>query len=109
MFDDRWTPETASTATLPRASFTSKINNYADSDLWLADASYLRLKNIEIAYKLNIPFLKKAGIKQLRIFGSGYNLLTIDKLKIADPESNTGKNPEYPVMRVFNLGLRVGF
>ena len=109
MFDDRWTPETASTATLPRASFASKINNYADSDLWLADASYLRLKNIEIAYKLNIPFLKKAGIKQFRIFGSGYNLLTIDKLKIADPESNTGHNPEYPVMKVFNLGLRVGF
>lgn len=109
MYDNRWTPETASTATLPRATLTGKTNNYYDSDLWLADASYLRLKNIEVSYKLDIPALKKIGINQFRIFANGYNLLTFDKLKIADPEANTSSRPVYPVMKVFNLGLKVGF
>lgn len=109
MYDNRWTPETANTATLPRASFASKINNYTNSDLWLADASYLRLKNIEVSYKLDIPGLKKIGVNQLRIFANGYNLLTFDKLKIADPEANTSDRPVYPVMKVFNLGLKIGF
>lgn len=109
MYDNRWTPETASTATLPRASFAAKTNNYINSDLWLADASYLRLKNIEISYKLDIPELKRIGINQLRIYANGYNLLTFDKLKIADPEANTSTRPVYPVMKVFNLGLKIGF
>lgn len=40
-------------AKAPAISFTNKVNNYRDSDLWLRDASYLRLKNVEIGY--NFP------------------------------------------------------
>lgn len=109
MYDNRWTPETAATATLPRATLDNKINNYVDSDLWLVNANYLRLKNIEMSYTFDSKSLKNVGVDQFRIFLSGYNLLTFDKLKIADPESNTGMNPEYPVMRVFNLGIKIGF
>lgn len=53
--------------------------------------------------------MEKCGIKQLNLFANGYNLLTFDKLDIADPESPTGNAPKYPLMRVFNLGLKVGF
>lgn len=50
-FDNRWTPETAATATLPRASFSSEGNNTVDSRLWIVDSSYLRMRNIEVGYK----------------------------------------------------------
>lgn len=109
-YENRWTPETAATATLPRASFTSKANNFSGSDLWIIDASYIRLKNIEVSYRFDFPFMNKIGINQLRLFANGYNLLTFDKLKIADPESKTGGNqPSYPLMRVMNVGLKIGF
>lgn len=106
---NRWTPENAENAKYPRASFLSKKNNYSNSDLWIVDASYLRLKNVEVSYRFNFPLMKKMGINQLRLFANGYNLLTFDKLKISDPESPTGNMPGYPLMRVFNLGLKVGF
>jgi TonB-linked SusC/RagA family outer membrane protein len=109
-FDNRWTPETAATATLPRASFAARANNYDyNSDLWLMDASYLRLKTIEVSKTFNIPYLKKMGITQFRVFGNAYNVLTFDYLKIADPETQTSSRPTYPTMRIMNIGLNVAF
>ena len=86
-FTDRWTPETAATAKLPRATIDGVKNNYRDSELWVKDASYLRLKNIEIGYNFRLPFMPKIGMEKMRVFMTGYNLLTFDKLKISDPES----------------------
>ena len=109
-YDNRWTPETATTATLPRPSFAAVANNYDfNSDLWLKDASYLRLKTIEVSKTLSIPFFKKMGISQFRIFGNAYNVLTFDYLKIADPETQTSSRPTYPTMRIMNVGLNVSF
>lgn len=109
-YDDRWTPETAATATLPRASFDSFSNNYGfDSNLWLKDASYVRLKTIEISQTINFPFLKKLGITQLRFFGNAYNMLTFDYLKIADPETQTSSRPTYPTMKIMNAGFNISF
>lgn len=108
-YENRWTPETAATATLPRASIQAKSNNIAGSTLFLVDASYIRLKNIEVGYNFNFEFMKKAGISSLRLFANGYNLITLDKLKIADPESRTSDRPNYPLTKVFNVGLKVGF
>ena len=109
MYDDRWTEETAATAKLPRASIDGLNNNYRDSELWIKDASYLRLKNIELGYNFQLPFMKHIGMETLRVFITGYNLLTLDKLKISDPESLNGNVPKYPVMRVVNFGVNVGF
>ena len=108
-FTDRWTPETAATAKLPRATIDGVKNNYRDSDLWVKDASYLRLKNIEIGYNFRLPFMPKIGMEKMRVFMTGYNLLTFDKLKISDPESMSSGVPQYPVMRVINFGLNVSF
>lgn len=108
-FTDRWTPETAATAKLPRATIDGVKNNYRDSELWVKDASYLRLKNIEIGYNFRLPFMPKIGMEKMRVFMTGYNLLTFDKLKISDPESMSSGVPQYPVMRVINLGLNVSF
>ena len=108
-FTDRWTPETAATAKLPRATIDGVKNNYRDSELWVKYASYLRLKNIEIGYNFRLPFMPKIGMEKMRVFMTGYNLLTFDKLKISDPESMSSGVPQYPVMRVINFGLNVSF
>ncbi|WP_461641989.1 SusC/RagA family TonB-linked outer membrane protein [Labilibaculum euxinus] len=108
-YKQRWTPETASTAKLPRATLAHKTNNYQSSDLFLVDASYLRLKNIEIGYKLNLPVFQRAGIDNCRLYLSGYNLLTFSKFKLGDPESKTSSRPAYPLTRVINLGLKLAF
>lgn len=108
-FTDRWTPETAATAKLPRATIDGVKNNYRDSELWVKDASYLRLKNIEIGYNFRLPFMPKIGMEKMRVFMTGYNLPTFDKLKISDPESMSSGVPQYPVMRVINFGLNVSF
>jgi TonB-linked SusC/RagA family outer membrane protein len=107
--DGRWTPETADQAIYPRLSYSAAKNNYAPSDLWVKDASYIRLKNIEFAYTFNKSFLKKAGIQQLRLFANGYNLLTFDKLKIIDPEERTDDYGDYPLLKVVNVGVNINF
>ena len=84
-----------------------------DSDLWLRDASYLRLKNVQVGYNIRGGGLQRYGISNLRISATGQNLLTFDHIKVFDPEasgisSNMGIY-NYPLMRVFNLGLNFTF
>ena len=109
MIDDAWTPEKGNAAKAPAISFEHKSNNYIDSDLWLRDASYLRLKNVEIGYSLPKKVVEKMHLDRLRIYASGYNLLTFDKLKIVDPESKPSDQSMYPLVMVFNFGLKLGF
>jgi TonB-linked SusC/RagA family outer membrane protein len=108
-YEQRWTSEASATAKLPRATIAHKVNNRADSDLFLVDASYLRLKNIEIGYNFKFPLLKKAGITNCRFYVNGYNLLTFSDFALGDPESRTSDRPNYPLTKVFNAGLRLGF
>ena len=109
--ENRWTPETASTATQPRFSFDHRSYNYSKSSLWVIDGSYIKLKNLNVGYNFTgRPLLKKIGISQLGIKFTAYNLLTFDKFKIMDPESNPNKdNDTYPVIKIFNLGLNLTF
>ena len=109
MADGRWTPETADRATFPRMTLTGGANNNRNSDFWLRDASYLRLKNLEAGYNFKGNFLKKFGVSNLRTFINGANLITITKLDITDPESRTGDDSEYPLTKIYNFGLRVTF
>lgn len=106
--DNRWTPENVN-AEYPRLTFANRINNNRDSDLWMRDASYLRLKNLEIGYNAKPGFLEKYGIKNLRVYANGYNLLTFDKLKISDPEQKTDNRPDYPLIRIYNVGVNLNF
>lgn len=108
MVDDAWTPEKGNGAKGPAISIRSKSHNYQNSSLWLRDASYLRLKNIELGYSLPKTVIRALHLNSLRVSLSGYNLLTFDNLKVSDPEVNAdGK--AYPLMKVINFGLRVGF
>lgn len=109
-YDLRWTPENREGAVYPRASFDATANNYnRNTDLWMRDASYLRLKNLELGLNVNNKFTKSLKMKQMRVYVNGYNLLTFDKLKLADPETRTSDRPTHPVMRIVNLGLNINF
>lgn len=112
---DRWTPATAATATYPRIGLNSNINNISYqtvSDFWFVDASYLRLKSLEIAYQLPMAWLQKTRVIQnARIYGAGYNLVTIDKMGKfqQDAEIANGTGGAYPNTANFNIGLQLGF
>ncbi len=108
MIDDAWTPEKGNSAKAPAFSFSGASNNYRNSDLWLRDASYLRLKNVEMGYTLPKTLTRKFHVEQLRIFASGFNLLTFDRLKVCDPET-TSATDQYPIVSIVNLGLKLSF
>jgi hypothetical protein len=65
------------------------------------------LKNIEIGYNLPTSINRKLGIDGLRIYVSGMNLLTLDKLKLYDPELEAGTS--YPLSKIVNAGLTLTF
>jgi TonB-linked SusC/RagA family outer membrane protein len=101
---ERWTPATAATATYPRLSVGTNPNNDVPSTFWLANASFLRLKNAEIGYNFTGGILKKANLKSVRVFVNGLNLLTFSSFDRADPETPFAN---YPVQKVINGGVSV--
>lgn len=101
-FDNRWTPLTANTAIYPRLTTESNANNYRNNTVWLADRSFLKLRNVEVYYKL--PAF--AMVQNAKIYFRGVDLLTVDKIKISDPESY---GIAYPLTKSFHVGLTVGF
>lgn len=108
---NRWTPATAATATYPVLHYGPYPNNKnAQNSLFLADASYVRLKTVELGYSLPSYILKKVGFTKTRFYVQGLNLITWDKLKKfdVDPETNTGGD-WYPIQRVVSLGIEVTF
>ncbi|MDR1153761.1 MAG: TonB-dependent receptor [Bacteroidales bacterium] len=109
-YDNRWTSsETTNENTLPRASQLSGSNNYAASSLFIRDASYLRLKNFQIGYNFSGKWMKTLGLKQFRVYSTGYNIFTWSKLKVLDPEMYTRERSDYPVMRIINFGINATF
>lgn len=109
-YENTWTKENPSQdAAYPRATWTSKTNNYADSQLFEANASYLRLKTLQVAYNFHFPFMKKLKMNTCQLMFSGYNLLTITDFKWGDPESRVSGAPTYPLSKTYSLSLKVGF
>ncbi|MCC8144479.1 MAG: hypothetical protein LUD02_09755 [Tannerellaceae bacterium] len=107
--DNRWTPDN------PDASYPRTFNR--DEEYWrsqqntffLKSTDYIRLKNIELGYTVPRALVSKARIQNLRIYVSGFNLLTFDKLKVFDPEGTSSTGQFYPQQRVYNVGATVTF
>ncbi|WP_259069291.1 SusC/RagA family TonB-linked outer membrane protein [Mucilaginibacter sp. X4EP1] len=73
-------------------------------------AAYVRLKSAELGYTLPKSVLTHLGIRGVRLFVNGYNLLTWTKLKYVDPEHPSGSYGYlYPLDKLFNVGLNVKF
>jgi hypothetical protein len=107
IYEGRWTEATAATAELPRVSTLSVTNNYTtDSSLWLRNAAYLRLKNIQLGYTFDLPALKKAKIRGLTVYATAENLWTLDSYKISDPDNT---NSSYPLQTIATFGVNLTF
>lgn len=109
-YNECWTPENQLGAKYPRPSEESESWNSEDSTLWLVDASYLRLKSLNLGYTITKgKLLDKLGISSLGLTFSGYNLLTFSPLKYLDPESNPDRMGDYPLVKLYSLGLKLNF
>ena len=115
-----WTAQNSNT-TMPRAAIGApdqgiQFNVLPQTDRWLENGSYLRLRNIELGYNLPKGALSRAGFTNTRIFVSGQNLLTFTKYTGLDPDI-TGvniferglDNGQYPALRILTAGINIGF
>lgn len=103
-----WTPERTD-ARFPRP-LKFDLRNVATSDRLLIDASYVRLKNVQLAYSLPTPLASKLRLSRIRAYVSATNVFTISKLNEwnLDPEVGSGRGVYYPQTALYTLGLNLG-
>ncbi|PPL02082.1 TonB-linked outer membrane protein, SusC/RagA family [Parapedobacter indicus] len=110
IWNERWTPENNdANAIIPRQKLGQSTNNW-NSDFWNRDASYLRLKNLSFGYTFDAKMVQSIGIKGLRIYFAGVNLLTLNPLGKygLDPESpDATRGWTYPIQKTYSLGLNL--
>jgi hypothetical protein len=83
--------------------------NYVTSDFWILNASYLRLKNVQLGYTFPKNITNPLGVDYLRMYCTGENLFTFKSYRKGwDPEINTG-GAYYPIMSTFTVGVNVQF
>ena len=109
-WDNMWTHNNTS-GTLPKLDGNDLTDAMQISTRNMFDASFLRLKNIILAYKLPNEVINKLGMSNARFYVNGTNLLTMAKYKIADPEVNQygTRGWELPFGKSFTVGLELGF
>jgi TonB-linked SusC/RagA family outer membrane protein len=109
---DSWTP-TNTSAAYPRVLIDYSENNPASnpSSFWIRNASYVRLKNLQVGYTLPQQWANAIHIKKLRVYYSGQNLLTFTQFyKWVDPEIPMGEDGStYPQVKVNSIGLSATF
>lgn len=105
-YENRWTKNNPG-AKYPRLTSAGSTNNYNTNSLWLADASFLKLRTLEIYYQVPEKLLKKGNILSgLKVFARGHDLFSWDKINIMDPES-VGAN--HPTMAQLSFGVNLSF
>jgi hypothetical protein len=109
---DYWTP-TNTGAKYPRLVSGEAENNKKFSTFWLMNATYLRLKNLTLGYRLPKSLCSKLHIASCRFYVTGLDILTIDNVKPLDPEAgnnlNTNGEFPYPRMKNFQGGIDLNF
>lgn len=107
---NRWTPETAETATYPRLTAGGNMYNYGNnwnSSLFVQNGNYIRLKNATVSYKLPKNFCRNyLGGLRVKIFVQGQNLLTWSRTRLQDPEVTF---TSYPLQRTITTGINLNF
>lgn len=103
---DYWTPDNPN-ASFPRLWANSQ-NNTQHSSYWLHDASFVRLKNVEVTYNLPSSIVNSFGAENIKVYFSGNNLLTFSSLDRLDPEQR-GRSAAYPLIRTYNFGINLNF
>jgi TonB-linked SusC/RagA family outer membrane protein len=103
----------------PRLTYYQINNNFVASDFWLIKGGYFKIQNVELAWNVPVKKLAWSGVRQVRLYARGANLLTISKVKDIDPEAPSsglatvsyGDNDRgsYPLFRTFSGGLKLTF
>lgn len=109
---DRWRAEDPynQNVFLPRVHTSQFKHNMLPSTWWFRDASFLRLKNIEIGYEFNKKVLERLKMKNLRVYLQGNNIAVWDHIKFWDPElGNADSGAKYPICSTYTVGLEVTF
>ncbi|WP_298708934.1 TonB-dependent receptor [Chitinophaga sp.] len=105
-----WTPENRD-ARLPRLLQynISSGQNYASNSFWLQDASFMRIKDIQVGYSLPDAWLKRAKIQGIRVYVDIQNAFTFTRFEGIDPERNltSASSAQYPNVRIISGGLNV--
>jgi TonB-linked SusC/RagA family outer membrane protein len=108
---DSWTPDNPN-ARLPIVTeSTGSQDNFQPSTFWLRDGSYLRMKNIQLAYNVPAKWLSKVKINRVNVFINAENWLTFTKYKDFDIESivNASTLYHYPMLKTLSGGVNVTF
>ncbi|MBO5250800.1 MAG: TonB-dependent receptor [Bacteroidaceae bacterium] len=101
---DSWSPENPN-GSMPRLSMSNSSNKITSS-FWVTDASYVKMRNLQVGYSINPSILKKYAISRLRVYCSIDNLFTITGFEGTDPEA-TGN--VHPLTRSYSFGLNLSF
>ena len=106
---DRWTADKPSTT--QQRVFLDGVRGGIASSYYLENASYFRLKNVELGYTVPQALLSKIGVAGLRVFTNVQNAFTITKYKGFDPEKSPGntRSDAHTQVRIASLGLSVRF
>jgi len=102
---DRWTPQTAETATYPRLTTTNGDNNFRNSDFWLYKNNRINLAKIQLSYDIPKQIIAKTFVDNLGVYINGSDLLLIAKEK-KHMETNIGSAPQ---TRYFSIGVKAAF
>ncbi|MGK9124867.1 TonB-dependent receptor [Olivibacter sp. SA151] len=107
VLNNHWTPEN------PNAKYPviSNTVNARVSDRWIEDGSFLRLRNIQLAYNLPVEKFNLGWLKRLQVYVSGQNLLTLTNYSWYDPEmpSSGSDYLSYPIAKTYTFGVKAGF
>lgn len=96
-------------ARFPRLTYGNNPNNNQSSTFWLANGRYIRLKNVQVDYRLPEHWVRPAGIKSASLSFVGDNLHVWDKVKLWDPGQASSNGGVYPLQRMYTMQLVVTF
>jgi TonB-dependent starch-binding outer membrane protein SusC len=106
-----WTPENTDTD-VPMARFDNSWDN-SDSDFWIVNGSFLKVKNAQLGYTIPVSFTSKYGLEKAYVYLNAQNIWTIASKAYDgyDPEKNTFSSSSnlYPVPRILSLGVNLNF
>lgn len=113
MFENRWTPENPDPKALYPTIISTASGFYSSNrvDFWNRDATFLRLKNLQVGYSFPKELLEKTFLQHVRIYLTGENLFTLTSFyKGWDPEMQTGGSERfYPLIKSYVAGINVSF
>lgn len=99
-------------APMPRLTISAGDDggrNTSDSNFWLQNRSFIRLKNVQVGYSLPSNWINKLSISRFRIYFTADNLLTLTKWKGIDPEKDTSGDDFYPLLKSYAIGANIEF